>query len=38
MQKAVKLIDSKKQFLEEVKGIIDENPKLFKAFHKEKYE
>ena len=38
MQKALKLIDSKKQFLEEIKEIIGENPKLFKAFHKEKYE
>lgn len=38
MQKAVKLIDSKKQFLEDAQEIIDENPKLFKAFHKEKYE
>ena len=38
MQKAAKLMDSKEQFLEEAKEIINENPKLFKAFHKEKYE
>ena len=38
MQKTIKLIDSKKQFLGEIKEIIDENPKLFKAFHKEKYD
>lgn len=34
----VGMAESKEQFIKEVQEIMDENPKLFKAFEKETYE
>ena len=32
------MAENKEQFLEEIQEIINENPKLYKAFAKEKYD
>ena len=36
--KEIHMTESKDLFLEEIKAIMDKNPKLYKAFAEEKYE
>jgi len=36
--KEISMTESKDLFLKEIQEIMDENPKLYKAFAKEKYE
>ena len=36
--KEINITESKEQFLQEIQEIMEENPKLYEAFAKEKYE